>query len=98
MCSNDSYFLQLFRFISDLKNVVVPFIQDQLLVMKIPPINSTKKTKIGNVDYSLWDVVFSGLVIPAKGVSVDFKDATIVIQVYVALVIVANSFQNRYNC
>ena len=72
-----------------MKNVIVPFIQDQLLVMKIPPITGTKSkefsgnflifknlldTKIGNVDYTLSDIVFSGLNIPPKGVSVDFKE------------------------
>jgi len=66
------------KFISDLKNVVVPFIQDQLLVMKIPPITGVKDTKLGKVDYTLSDVVFSGLTIPPSGVSVEFQEQIIV--------------------
>jgi hypothetical protein len=67
--------------VSELKNIVVPFIQDQLLVMKIPPIVGVKDTKIGKVDYTLWEVLFSGLVIPPKGVTVDFQDGQLTVQV-----------------
>ncbi len=31
------------RFVADLKNIIVPFIQDQILVMKIPPVSGTKR-------------------------------------------------------
>ena len=42
------------------------------------------ETKIGTIDYTLNDVVFSHLNIPAKGVAVEFKDS-ITVEVYVTI-------------
>ncbi|XP_062513970.1 uncharacterized protein LOC134189643 [Corticium candelabrum] len=60
-------------FIDDLKNVVLPWIRDQLLSVMLPVVTGSKETKLGCVNYELSDMQLSSLVVPVDNVTIRWE-------------------------
>ncbi|KAH3760965.1 hypothetical protein Pelo_7199 [Pelomyxa schiedti] len=64
------------QFLMDMKQVIIPFITEHIITVKIPPISGSKDSAFGSVSYEIWDIVLSGLDLLPENVNLDYDKVT----------------------
>eukprot|EP01105_Mastigella_eilhardi_P015853 TRINITY_DN3629_c0_g1_i5.p1 TRINITY_DN3629_c0_g1~~TRINITY_DN3629_c0_g1_i5.p1 ORF type:complete len:824 (-),score=286.53 TRINITY_DN3629_c0_g1_i5:53-2473(-) len=64
------------EFLVEVKRAAVPFITEQVVAIKVPPISGTKSSSLGEVHYELRDIVFAGIELQPENADIAFDTAS----------------------